>query len=63
MNGFGGMDGIKTGYTRASGFNLVSSVQRDGKYVVGSVFGGASAGVRNAHMRVVLFRALGNAST
>jgi D-alanyl-D-alanine carboxypeptidase len=63
MNGFGGMDGIKTGYTRASGFNLVSSVQRDGKYVVGSVFGGASAGVRNAHMRVVLFRALGKAST
>lgn len=63
MNGFGGMDGIKTGYTRASGFNLVSSVQRDGKYVVGAVFGGVSASVRNAHMRVLLFRALGNAST
>lgn len=63
MNGFGGMDGIKTGYTRASGFNLVSSVQRDGKYVVGAVFGGVSAGVRNAHMRVVLFRALSDAST
>ena len=63
MNGFGGMDGIKTGYTRASGFNLVSSVQRDGKYVVGAVFGGVSAGVRNAHMRVILFRALNEAST
>lgn len=63
MNGFGGMDGIKTGYTRASGFNLVSSVQRDGKYVVGAVFGGVSASVRNAHMRVLLFRALGSAST
>lgn len=63
MNGFGGMDGIKTGYTRASGFNLVSSVQRDGKYVVGAVFGGVSASVRNAHMRMVLFRALGTAST
>jgi D-alanyl-D-alanine carboxypeptidase len=63
MNGFGGMDGIKTGYTRASGFNLVSSVQRDGKYIVGAVFGGVSAGARNAHMRVVLFRALMTAST
>lgn len=63
MNGFGGMDGIKTGYTRASGFNLVSSVQRDGKYVVGAVFGGVSASVRNAHMRVLLFRALSTAST
>jgi D-alanyl-D-alanine carboxypeptidase len=63
MNGFGGMDGIKTGYTRASGFNLVSSVQRDGKYVVGAVFGGVSASVRNAHMRVILFHALAKAST
>lgn len=63
MNGFGGMDGIKTGYTRASGFNLVSSVHRDGKYIVGAVFGGVSAGARNAHMRVILFRALMTAST
>jgi len=63
MNGFAGMDGIKTGYTRASGFNLVSSVQRDGKYVVGAVFGGVSASVRNAHMRVILFHALAKAST
>lgn len=63
MNGFVGMDGIKTGYTRASGFNLVSSVQRDGKYVVGAVFGGVTASVRNAHMRMILFRALGSAGT
>ncbi len=63
MKGFAGMDGIKTGYTRASGFNLVSSVQRDGKYVVGAVFGGVSASVRNAHMRVILFHALAKAST
>lgn len=63
MKGFNGMDGIKTGYTRASGFNLVSSVQRDGKYVVGAVFGGVSASVRNAHMRVILFHALAKAST
>lgn len=63
MRGFAGMDGIKTGYTRASGFNLVSSVRRDGKYVVGAVFGGVSASVRNAHMRVILFHALAKAST
>ena len=63
MKGFVGMDGIKTGYTRASGFNLVSSVQRDGKYIVGAVFGGVSASVRNAHMRMILFRALASAST
>jgi D-alanyl-D-alanine carboxypeptidase len=62
MNGFAGMDGIKTGYTRASGFNLVSSVRRDGKHVVGAVFGGVSASVRNAHMRVILFHALAKAS-
>ena len=37
---FEGTDGIKTGYTAASGFNLVSSVRRDGKHIVGAVFGG-----------------------
>lgn len=63
LKNFTGMDGIKTGYTRASGFNLVSSVKRDGKYVVGAVFGGVSSSVRNAHMRVILFHALGKAST
>ena len=35
-----GVDGIKTGYTRASGFNLVSSVQRDGRSIVAVVLGG-----------------------
>ncbi len=38
-----GMDGIKTGYTRASGFNLLTSVKRDGHYIVAVVLGGASA--------------------
>lgn len=62
MLGFPGMDGIKTGYTRASGFNLVSSVRAGGKHVVGAVFGGKTAATRNAHMRSLLFAALEKAS-
>ncbi|MFA5950712.1 MAG: D-alanyl-D-alanine carboxypeptidase [Hyphomicrobium sp.] len=61
--GFPGMDGIKTGYTRASGFNLVSSVRADGKHLVAAVFGGTTANTRNAHMRSLLFHALEKAST
>ncbi|MCI0736133.1 MAG: D-alanyl-D-alanine carboxypeptidase, partial [Beijerinckiaceae bacterium] len=38
-----GMDGIKTGYTNASGFNLLTSVKRNGHYIVAVVLGGASA--------------------
>ena len=58
-----GTDGIKTGYTRASGFNLVSSVRRDGKHVVAAVFGGDSARERNAKMQSLLNAALAKAST
>jgi D-alanyl-D-alanine carboxypeptidase len=59
---FRGTDGIKTGYTRASGFNLVANVRRDGKHVVAVVFGGKSARVRNAKMRSILTKALAKAS-
>ncbi len=58
-----GTDGIKTGYTRLSGFNLVASVRRDGKHVIGAVFGGTTASMRDAYMRVLLTRALAKAST
>ncbi len=58
-----GVDGIKTGYIRASGFNLVSSVKRDGKHVIAVVFGGKTARRRNAHMRSIITRALKQAST
>ena len=57
-----GTDGIKTGYTRASGFNLVSSVRRDGKHVVAAVFGGDTARERNARMQSLLSSALAKAS-
>ncbi|MFN0217771.1 MAG: serine hydrolase [Hyphomicrobium sp.] len=63
LNSFQGADGIKTGYTRMSGFNLVSSVRRGGRHVVGAVFGGASAATRNGEMRVLLAKALAKAST
>ena len=55
---FQGTDGIKTGYTRASGFNLVSSVRRGGRHVVGAIFGGTSAGRRDDAMQLLLARAL-----
>lgn len=45
-----GVDGIKTGYINASGFNLVSSVKRDGRRLVAVVMGGRTARSRDAHM-------------
>ena len=49
-----GTDGLKTGYTRASGFNLVASVRRGRKHVIGVVFGGSTAAARNTTMRALL---------
>src|SRR6201988_323106 len=46
-----GVDGIKTGYTPASGFNLVSSMRRGNRHLVGVVLGGRSGGSRDAIMR------------
>jgi D-alanyl-D-alanine carboxypeptidase len=46
-----GVDGIKTGYTRASGFNLVTSVKLNNRAIVAVVLGGASAGARDERMR------------
>jgi D-alanyl-D-alanine carboxypeptidase len=46
----GGMDGIKTGYIRASGFNLTASVERDRKRIVAVVMGGRTAASRNQYM-------------
>ncbi|WP_420393091.1 D-alanyl-D-alanine carboxypeptidase family protein [Acuticoccus sp.] len=45
-----GVDGIKTGYIRASGYNLVASVRRGGKHVIAVVIGGRSGAARNARM-------------
>ncbi len=49
-----GVDGIKTGYTRASGFNLTSSVRRDDRHIVAVVLGGSSGAQRDARMRTLI---------
>jgi len=49
-----GADGLKTGYTRASGFNLATSVNRGGKSVVGVVMGENTAAIRNARMAALM---------
>jgi len=49
-----GADGIKTGYIRASGFNLVASAKRGSNRLVGVVFGGRSAKSRDVHMAALL---------
>ncbi|GFZ99095.1 peptidase S11 [Elstera cyanobacteriorum] len=54
MNVYDGMDGIKTGFIRASGFNLVASAKRDGRRLVGAVFGGTSPGQRDQLMAKLL---------
>jgi D-alanyl-D-alanine carboxypeptidase len=46
-----GVDGIKTGYTRASGFNLVSNVKRGPRHIVAVVLGGKTGKARDTHMR------------
>jgi D-alanyl-D-alanine carboxypeptidase len=58
-----GVDGIKTGYTRASGFNLVTSMRRGNRHLVGVVLGGRSGGSRDATMRNLLAENLEKAAT
>jgi D-alanyl-D-alanine carboxypeptidase len=58
-----GVDGIKTGYTNASGFNLVTSVHRGNRYLVAVVMGGASGGSRDARMRELINDKIAQAST
>ncbi|KUP91694.1 serine hydrolase [Tritonibacter horizontis] len=49
-----GADGIKTGYTRAAGFNLVSSAKRGDERIIATVFGGTSTPARNAKIAELL---------
>jgi D-alanyl-D-alanine carboxypeptidase len=51
---FEGADGLKTGYTQRSGFNLASTAERDGVRLVGVVLGGRSVRTRDAHMKELL---------
>jgi D-alanyl-D-alanine carboxypeptidase len=62
METYKGMDGMKTGYVGASGFNLVASAVRKDRRIIGVVFGGRTAASRNAHMAELLDRGFGKTS-
>ena len=54
---FRGAEGMKTGYIRASGYNLVTTAKRKGQRIIGVVFGGNTSRARNRHMEKLLTRA------
>ncbi|KNG94436.1 hypothetical protein ATO11_07695 [Pseudaestuariivita atlantica] len=54
LSSYKGADGIKTGYTRAAGFNLVASAERGRERVIATVFGGRSTTTRNARIAELL---------
>jgi D-alanyl-D-alanine carboxypeptidase len=58
-----GVDGIKTGYTEASGYNLASSVHRSDRSIVAVVLGEKSNSARDAHMRQLIEESIPQAST
>jgi D-alanyl-D-alanine carboxypeptidase len=57
LKSYEGTDGVKTGYIRASGFNLVASVERGGHRLIGVVLGGRTPRQRNHHMIRLLDKA------
>ena len=63
LGSYEGTDGIKTGYIAASGFNLVSSVRRGDKRLVGVVIGGKSGASRDAYMKQMLSQWFDEASS
>ncbi|WP_299694005.1 D-alanyl-D-alanine carboxypeptidase family protein [uncultured Tateyamaria sp.] len=54
LGAYKGADGIKTGYTRAAGFNLVASAERGNERIIATVFGGKSTASRNARVAELL---------
>ena len=54
---FAGADGLKTGYTRRSGYNLATTVQRGDDRLIGIVLGGRSGKTRDAHMKKIIDQA------
>lgn len=61
LNAYRGADGIKTGYTRAAGFNLTASAERGNKRIIATVFGGKSTAQRNAKISELMEVGFGNA--
>ena len=60
---YGGVDGIKTGYIRASGFNLVTSVKKNGYNIVAVIMGGSSGTARDDMMINMLDRTFAELAT
>lgn len=60
LENYPGADGLKTGYIRASGYNLVTSAERDGRRLIGVVFGGQSPRGRDRQMIAMLDRGFGS---
>jgi D-alanyl-D-alanine carboxypeptidase len=54
LTSYPGADGLKTGFTRDSGYNLITSAVRDGTRLIGVVMGGGSGGERDLHMVALL---------
>ncbi|WP_339106608.1 D-alanyl-D-alanine carboxypeptidase family protein [Roseovarius rhodophyticola] len=54
LRSYRGADGIKTGYTRAAGFNLTASAERGNERIIATVFGGRSTATRNAKVAELL---------
>ncbi len=63
LDAYEGGDGIKTGYTRAAGFNLVASAQRGQERVIATVFGGSSTAARNARITELMDMGFNRAPT
>jgi serine-type D-Ala-D-Ala carboxypeptidase (penicillin-binding protein 5/6) len=63
MYRYQGMDGIKTGYTNASGFNIVSAVKDGNRRVIGVVMGGRTARSRDDKMAALFDRYMGRATS
>jgi D-alanyl-D-alanine carboxypeptidase len=60
LGSYSGADGIKTGFTCGSGYNLVASAERKGRRLIGVVLGGKSRGGRNGEMAKLLDQAFGD---
>ncbi len=63
LKSYSGADGIKTGYIRASGFNLAASVQRNGRRLIAVVFGGKTPRSRDRHITKLLDRGFAKLAT
>ncbi|WP_280541893.1 D-alanyl-D-alanine carboxypeptidase [Chromohalobacter sp. 11-W] len=63
LDNYAGTDGLKTGYIRASGFNVATSAVHDGRRLLSVVMGGFTAQSRDAHMSELLDRGFARAES